>query len=311
MKKILLVAMAATMFAACTQNEELENAGSNKEMKFNTAVMSTTRAGAITNDKFTQFTLYAYTGTDNATAIIGGKSFIKTGNNWDVTGETFYWPGTQNVEFFGYSIETAADAVYEAATATAPTLAYTVNSAIASQEDLLVADKVTQNSSSATTVSIPFKHALTKMSFKIAGDADATSAFSYAITGIKVTANTKGTYEYSSSNWNATTSESKEFTLTNPADFNGGDAAVAVNESLMMIPQTGATITINYTISTTGVTTPIAVEKVFTFTDWAKGKNIAYTIKLPSDAIQKITVTGTFEDDWSTETPNEGMTPNA
>lgn len=304
MKKILFVAMAATMFVACTQNEELENAGSNKEMRFNTAVMSTTRAGAITNELFTQFTLYAYTGADNATAIIGGKTFQKSGNAWGVTGETFYWPGTQNVEFFGYSIETAADAVYDATTATAPTLAYTVNGTIASQEDLLIAEKVTKNSAAdGATVSIPFKHALTKMSFKIAGDDNATSAFSYAITGIKVTANTKGTYEYSSSDWNATTSESKDFTLTKPSDFKGGDAAVAVSEALMMIPQAGATITINYTISTLGLTNPIAVEKAFTFTDWAKGKNIAYTIKLPSNAIQKITVTGTFEDEWLTETP--------
>lgn len=311
MKKILFVAMAATMFAACTQNEELENAASNKEMKFNTAVMSTTRAGAMTNEKFTQFKLYAYTGTENVTAIINGELFTKTVDNWGVTEndaeKTFYWPGKQEVKFYGYSVETIDDTnlIYDAATVSTPTLTYTVKSTIGDQEDLLIPDVITQDASKGTNVSIAFKHALTKMSFKIAGDDNATSAFNYAVKEIKVKANTKGTYQYSTNNWDTTTDTSGDFILTNPTNFKGGDAAVDVTETLMMIPQTGATIAIKYTISTTGVTTPIEVTKEFTFNDWTKGRNIAYTIKLPSNEIQKMTVTALFEDDWKTETPNE------
>lgn len=314
MKKILFVAMAATMFAACTQNEELENAASNKEMKFNTAVMSTTRGTAISNTTFSKFTLYAYYGTEgNTKEIIGGVDFSKTGETWSTSdSKTFYWPGENEVNFWGYSAVDADGNTSKKITnydETNKTFKFEVQAALDDQEDLLVADVVGIKSTTAGgTASISFKHALTKMSFKVIGQ-ETSADFSYNVTGIEISAKATETYDFSTSDWkNTAETTATKFTLTAPAEAISGATPKDVTGFLMMIPQTGATITVTYSV-TAGSYTETNLEKTFTFDDWAKGKNIAYTITLPADKITPMTIKGTAEDTgW--DTPNDGnLTP--
>lgn len=317
MKKILFVAMAATMFAACTQNEELENMGSNKEMKFNTAVMSTTRATAITTASFNQFTLYAYYGENDATGIINGIDFTKNSETWVASsGKTFYWPGENNVNFWGYSAvesdgQTKSDKITEY-NATNKTFKFTVQTASANQEDLLVAEGIQLNSKSNNgTASIAFKHALTKMSFKIIGQETSTD-YSYNVTGITINAKSTETYSLSTKAWETTTPvpASVDFTLTAPENAISGTTATNVSDVLMMIPQTGATITVSYTVTAGGYTTE-SLTKTFTFDAWEKGKNMVYTITLPADAIKPMVVVGEVdnESDWSEGENNGTLTP--
>lgn len=300
MKKILFVAMAATMFAACTQNEELENMGSNKEMKFNTAVMSTTRATAITNADFKKFTLYAYNGES---PIIDGVEFTKAdaGSSWGTTpAKTFYWPGENMVDFWGYSVTTTADITYSKEN---KSFDYTVKATADTQEDVLVAKNIQINANTSTgTASIPFTHALTRMSFKAAGD----KAYTYTVSDIKVNAIPTGTYSFATSKWTAKSAETKvDYTLANPAVINGTTAA-EISSTLMMIPQTGATITIKYTV-TAGDYTTDELTKAFTFDEWSEGKNMAYNIILPSDAVKEIVVEG-VPSEWPTSTTDGELT---
>lgn len=313
MKKILFVAMAATMFAACTQNEELENAVSNKEMKFNTAVMSTTRATAISNSNFSKFTLYAYYGTEGDTKeIINGEDFSKSGETWSTSdSKTFYWPGENEVNFWGYSA-VKADGSTKSESITDynnKTFKFAVQTTLDNQEDLLVADVTKIKSTTAGgTASISFKHALTKMSFKVIGQETSTD-FSYNVTGIEINAKDTETYDFSTSAWQTTSSTTPtKFTLTAPAEAISGATPKDVTGFLMMIPQTGATITVTYSV-TAGGYTETNLEKTFTFDDWAKGKNIAYIITLPADKITPMTIKGTAEDTgWDTSN-NGTLTP--
>lgn len=314
MKKILFVAMAATMFAACTQNEELENAVSNKEMKFNTAVMSTTRATAITNESFKTFTLYAYYGENDAEEIIKGLDFTKTGEIWSTSdNKTFYWPGEAKVNFWGYSaVKADGNAKSESITDyNNKTFKFAVQAAPANQEDLLVANVISLDSKSGGTASISFEHALTKMSFKVIGQ-KTSDDFSYSVTSITISAKDTETYDLSKKAWGNTSGTTPTtFTLTNPTDKIAGTTATNVTDVLMMIPQTGATITVQYSV-TAGNYTEAGLKKTFTFGEWTKGKNIAYTITLPADKITPMTIVGTVEDgDWNTSSEETLTEPAA
>lgn len=303
MKKILFVAMAATMFVACTQNEELENAGSNKEMRFNTAVMSTTRAEATTNSNFSEFKLYAYFSEKNAKTIINGKVFTKNAENstWASGADVFYWPGTENVSFYGYSPSSLTCTGVET-----PTLAYTVDANADNQKDVLVSTK-SQNSDGGT-VALSFTHALTKMAFQVRG---ANPDITYKITSIIINANSIGNYTFGTgegAGWDAGTTPIDYTVATNVADIIGDANATPVGKSLMMLPQQAAKITIEYTYSATGIGEVNAAPKSFTLA-WEEGKNLLYTIEL--DGAKLMNISGeVVEGGWGEATEGT-MTPNA
>ena len=188
MKKILLVALAAAAMVGCSQNEEFDNATTTqkKAMKFNTAVMNTTRGTVITSTNFKEFNLYAYQG---ATEIIGGTKFTGPGT-WTAAGAVFYWPGEQDVNFYGY----AGSVTYNSNSA-APTLDYEVKTTIADQEDVLVSKLTAKSTTNDGKVALSFSHALAKISFKVKGEG--TSDVEYKVQSIKVNAFPSGTYTYS------------------------------------------------------------------------------------------------------------------
>lgn len=293
MKKILLMAMAATMFAACTQNEEFENAGSNKEMRFNTAVMSTTRATAIANANFDKFTLYAQSPT---TTIIDGVLFTKDTDSWiNELSKTYYWPGTDAVDFWGYSVTTMNDIKTNYNKET-KSFDYTVKATADAQEDVLVADNKSFSSTDGTA-SIPFFHALTRMSFKVVGD----NTYTYNVSNITVNATAAGTYDFATKVWTAKTADAKvDYTLTSPAAAVAGTTPSDITSTLMMIPQKDATITVEYTVTAGDYTTP-TITKSFTFDEWTKGRNVAYTITLPADGVKEMVVEG-VPNEWPTAT---------
>lgn len=290
MKKILLVALAAATMVGCAQNEEIENAATSKEMKFGTAVMKTTRAGVITNTGFKNFNLYAVNGTE---VIIDDKGFTKTDQTWEADGGLkFYWPNDENVSFYGYSAETIGNVTFAKAT---PSLTYTVNTVLADQEDLLVASLTTKQSANAGgKIDIPFTHALSKMSIKIKGN-DA-SAVTYAVTGVTINAKAEGTYTYGATPAWTSSATAMDYTLTAPSSVT--ETAVAFASDLMMLPQTGATITVKYTYAVSG-STSIEQTKTLNFPAWEIGSNTAYTLTL--DGAKEIVITGSVGAEWDGE----------
>lgn len=301
MKKILLVALAAAAMVSCSQNEEFENATQKKEMKFNTAVMTTTRAGVITSTNFAKFKLYAYAGS-TPTELISGIEFTKNGDVWGAGDSKFYWPGTETVSFYGYSAETMADDVNYAANSGVPTLTYTVKTDASAQEDLLVA-KVESAATANGSISIPFTHALAKMSFKVKGE-DAN--ISYNVKSIKINAHAAGTYSYADG-WAAPTDTKVDFTVSSTAtSVVGGAAATSIGGTFMMMPQTDATLTVDYEYIVSGITVPVNA-KTYTLT-WTAASNTSYVITL--DGAKEMTISGELADNWDTTPSDTDPTPN-
>ena len=333
MKKILFAAVAAMAITGCSQNEEIEKAAQPVEIGFNTAVSKTTRATTLVNADFTKFTAYAYSTTGafaDATAVnalIPGTDFELKESTWSSGGSVFYWPATDQVSFFAFSPNTTEQLSWGAAVAkTAPTLTYTVKDAVKDQEDLVVAEAMNkQKAISGTTeaVALNFKHALTKIGFKIKGEG---SGITYTLNKVVIKAKNKGVYTYATSTTEATlgtwaipddvtTTTSYTIEPATALSITGADSGGTANETLvgadytaMLIPQdlTGVTFEIYYKAEAGGAmlfdktTTP--EEITFATGNWTAGQSIAYILTLKG--AEKMTITGSVAENWDfTDTP--------
>lgn len=333
MKKILFAAVAAMAITGCSQNEEIEKAAQPVEIGFNTAVSKTTRATTLVNADFTKFTAYAYSTTGafaDATAVnalIPGTDFELKESAWSSGNSVFYWPATDQVSFFAFSPNTTEQLSWGAAVAkTAPTLTYTVKDAVKDQEDLVVAEAMNkQKAISGTTeaVALNFKHALTKIGFKIKGEG---SGITYTLNKVVIKAKNKGVYTYATSTtettlgtWaipdDVTTTTSYTIEPATALSITGADGGGTANETLvgadytaMLIPQdlTGVTFEIYYKAEAGGAmlfdktTTP--EEITFATGNWTAGQSIAYILTLKG--AEKMTITGSVAENWDfTDTP--------
>lgn len=333
MKKILFAAVAAMAITGCSQNEEIEKAAQPVEIGFNTAVSKTTRATTLVNADFKKFTAYAYSTTGafaDATAVnalIPGTDFELKESTWSSGNSVFYWPATDQVSFFAFSPNTTEQLSWGAAVAkTAPTLTYTVKDAVKDQEDLVVAEAMNkQKAISGTTeaVALNFKHALTKIGFKIKGEG---SGITYTLNKVVIKAKNKGVYTYATSTTEATlgtwaipvdvtTTTSYTIEPATALSITGADGGGTANETLvgadytaMLIPQdlTGVTFEIYYKAEAGGAmlfdktTTP--EEITFATGNWTAGQSIAYILTLKG--AEKMTITGSVAENWDfTDTP--------
>lgn len=333
MKKILFAAVAAMAITGCSQNEEIEKAAQPVEIGFNTAVSKTTRATTLVNADFKKFTAYAYSTTGafaDATAVnalILGIDFELKESAWSSGNSVFYWPATDQVSFFAFSPNTTEQLSWGAAVAkTAPTLTYTVKDAVKDQEDLVVAEAMNkQKAISGTTeaVALNFKHALTKIGFKIKGEG---SGITYTLNKVVIKAKNKGVYTYATSTTEATlgtwaipddvtTTTSYTIEPATALSITGADGGGTANETLvgadytaMLIPQdlTGVTFEIYYKAEAGGAmlfdktTTP--EEITFATGNWTAGQSIAYILTLKG--AEKMTITGSVAENWDfTDTP--------
>lgn len=329
MKKILFAAMAALAITSCSQNEEIDTLAQKAEINFNTVVSKTSRAVTTTTDQFNNFKVYAYTHstafdeTTTGNAIIDGVVFDKSENTWSAEGDKkFYWPVSDMVSFFAYSPKNSS-AAFAHTVAGAPTLTYSVAAASADQEDLIVTQKVDQKKSESgatSAVSLNFKHALTKLAFKVRGLGD---GITYTVTKITVNAKGGGTYTYNMtdgdlSTWVANTTDATYMvynTDETALSFEGSDTTpapeanikdlTAADKTLMLIPQSGATVKVTYSAAyTNGSTIRTSAEETIAIADtWTAGQNIIYTLVLkPGEAMD---ITGTLADNWDTVISND------
>ena len=114
MKKVLFLALAAAAVMSCSESEEIENAGQKAEIKLGTVVGNTTRATVTDLPELQKvgFTVYAYnTGATTMASVAtfdAMKEFMAavkvtySAPDWSLTGGTYYWPMTDNLQFFAY-----------------------------------------------------------------------------------------------------------------------------------------------------------------------------------------------------------------
>lgn len=323
MKKILLAAVAALAIVGCTQNEEIENVGNKAEISFKTIVSKTTRVTPMVTDNFSTFKVNAYNteavemGTEASlgTKFMEDVTATKTENTWGIDKGPFYWPMTDNIQFFAYSPATNVKSY--AATTGYPTFSYTVQP-VASQEDLLVAkvENATKAKNGTNGVSLAFAHILTQINFSAKLEADAT----YTVTKIEISgANKTGTFTYGAATltgaWTAT-SEAASYEYAGNYNVTRDENNIVTfstgANALMLLPQTlsaGAKISITYSVVKGGTTTFSGTKEVsLSGQKWEIGKNLRYTLELSSDATA-VTFNPTVNE-WSTEEPGT-ITPPA
>ena len=131
----------------------------------------------------------AFADATEVNALISGTEFELKESTWGSGSSVFYWPATDQVSFFAFSPNTTEQFSWGAAAAkTAPTLTYTVKDAVKDQEDLVVAEAMNKQkatSGSTEAVALNFKHALTKVGFKIKGEG---SGVTYTLNKIVINA---------------------------------------------------------------------------------------------------------------------------
>ncbi len=336
MKKILFAALAALAITSCTQNEEIEAPSQKSEIKFNTAVSKTSRAADITTDGFKAFKSYAYNHANAWTSATTINSFFSNidysttdNTNWigkknDVT-QTFYWPATDYVSFFAYFDASNSATWGEPDAKGAPTLTYTVQDKVNEQKDLVVAellDKQRNQTAGGTTatVSLVFKHALTKIGFQIKGEG---TSISYTVNSITINAKNKGIYTYSATttgantetvlgNWDTTAGTKTSYVITLEADdkiITAAESATSLTNNekyvAMLIPQDldeNVTIEVNYKAELNGVTlcdkttNPEVITLKDTTAPWQPGKSIIYTLNLKGG--ETMSISGNYTSTW-------------
>lgn len=318
MKKILFLAMAAVAMVSCSQNEEIENAGQQAEIKFGTVVKASTKAAVISDLTGTDgFMVSAYnTGATTkdavlSTAFIDNKLVSHSTGAWDIADGPYYWPLNDFVQFFAYAKDVNATNYVVASSATAPTVDYTVVAAAADQKDFVVA-KLLNQQKATTAVTLPFTHALTQVNFSVKAK---NAALKYVVTNVGISGlYSKGTYAFADGAWTNTGTADASYTY--PISATAADVTVTgadakkldtTNGALMLMPQkmsADTKITISYNVYN-GDTQIDKVENsevsLVGKTDWVAGTNIRYTLELASEGA--VITLNPEVSSWAEETP--------
>lgn len=297
MKKVMFAAMAALAITSCSQNEEMDAPSQKVEVGFNSVVGKATRATAMENANFADFKVYAYnTGETeikdvtklDTKVFMPGVSVTKPAAEW-IIGGTYYWPLTDNIQFFAYSPEASTTVADYAATAQYPTFDYTVK-AVADQEDLLAASATDRTKENAVDgVSLTFKHLLTQINFSAKGT---TTGYTYTVSKIEITGvNSKSTFTFDGKetvgSWAVATTPVASYeyagnysVITGAVEAKFGTA----DNALMLMPQTlptGAKIVVSYKVNNGSFdifegTGEVSIKDLV----WAAGSKTRYTLTL-------------------------------
>lgn len=191
--KILAVAAVATVFASCSNEEELANVGKSESNAIRFAGisgLSDTRATPINtaNLTTTNFEVMAFMSADNA-LFMGGKhelghsdqgvKIVYKTSAWDYADkdQQAYWPTAGDVDFYAVSPAMMNDLIpyfgYDM-TSAAKTITYTTfdeygssSSTIANQDVMYAVAKGRNKTNNGTTpVQMKFKHILSQVVFK-------------------------------------------------------------------------------------------------------------------------------------------------
>lgn len=178
-KSILLLAVAAS-FAACTQNEEINDAISQQEIKFDQVLNKTTKAEIVDEAALATeggFAVFGYKSTDANNAVFDAVNVYRASGEgaasvwkYDVTR---YWDKNATYRFYAIAPYAPESGSYSIDKATGKFTVTGVKSGLASASDDFIIDRdgVT-NVSGATAnggnpVSFDFHHIMAKLSFTV------------------------------------------------------------------------------------------------------------------------------------------------
>jgi hypothetical protein len=289
MKKILFVAVCATLLAAGCQKTEILNQVAGEALTFSTHMGKLTKASDadstgvwnLHEQDFKVWAFKAYTDAVNGDApgdVYDDISAIKVtsddnGATWGTTTD-YYWPGVEKeLDFFAVSTgatwsETGISVDIEGEGQTVGSRKLTVNNYVVNNgepnDDLMVAEFVRQHQGmNDKNVKLHFKHALAKVQFKFyttAKDEDTVSVNSIHVDSLKTT----GTLvvEEADSLYADKTGRAAVKLSWNPADSTAQftddkDASITLTSepaefaTWLVLPQDiiGRTVSINYTIN--------------------------------------------------------------
>ncbi|GAE84256.1 fimbrillin family protein [Bacteroides reticulotermitis] len=160
----LLLLAAGCAFHSCSEELVESNvpATGRNEISFRVNGSKMTKAATTTLATLNNFTLTALTGS-TPDIVMDAVSVVRSqdGSLWEYSPKTL-WPATQ-VNFFAYSPANTPNVTAGFKTKTDHTLTYTVPTEAQKQEDFLVAVQEKTAAAGNTTVTLNFKHALSRV----------------------------------------------------------------------------------------------------------------------------------------------------
>lgn len=272
--KILAVAAVATVFASCSNGEELANVGKSESNAIRFAGisgLSDTRTTPIntTNLTTTNFDVMAFMSADNA-LFMGGKhelghsdqgvKIVYNTSAWDYADpdQMAYWPTAGDVDFYAVSPAITDDLVHQGfkydMTSTLKTITYatvdeynTTSRETKTNHDVMyaVAKGLNKTNNGTTAVQMNFKHILSQVVFKAK---TTSSILEVDVKSVKIHNFVhSGTFtlpagEPAMSNWSTSPDEAVSIATVklNAANVKTNNAVVDLSDMaspLMMIPQ--------------------------------------------------------------------------
>lgn len=178
-KSILLLAVAAS-FAACTQNEEINDAISQQEIKFDQVLNKTTKAEIVDKDALAAENGFVVYGgitelpADNSKLTFNGVNVYTDGNEgWTYTTKR-YWNKTATYNFYAIAPYSPANGTY-GFTNNGMFSITSAKSALATESDDFLIDRDGYTGISGATprtVSFDFHHIMAKVAFYVNKSSD-------------------------------------------------------------------------------------------------------------------------------------------
>lgn len=320
MKKYVLFGFAAAMtLASCTQSEVLETA-IESPMEFSSFVNKTTKAPVDDlNFEGSTFGVWGYKGkgTETPTTPIfdsqgttGGKIGIAgnekdnaetvkyTSKGWSYDNLRF-WDKTCNYAFLAYApVDNSVTATINAEKDIIIT-DFTINSKIANQIDLVIADPINLAKgilgNNNGKIQFNFRHILTKANIQFLKSTNLSSEEVKLVSAELKGIGSKATYAKKA--WGETTIPVSFQSIVEPTDLSD-TTPTNMFKDMLMIPQSFEAgkfnLDITYTINGEQFTRTIDLGT----TPWTKNMNILYTLKIDASSI--IFENPTITDGWDT-----------
>lgn len=309
-KGILLLAVAAS-FAACTQNEEINDAISQQEIKFDQVLNKTTKAEIVNEAALVNeggFAVFGYKSTDafvdNKTTVFNNVNVYDASGVWKYD-DTKYWDRTATYNFYAIApYETTATYSLEDGKFTVDGVA----SGLAKDSEDYVIDRTPTDecgisgAGTPSTVGFEFHHIMAKLSFAVKTNLTDAEIKVQSLTmtgwdngaGKFVQTKTDGTWkELNASEWAIATPVEGSATLIGTGSGNAEEVtlsseATTLNDIYIMVPQTIAAETLKFTVNYTIDNEPFVnqVSALSTAQTWGTDSHTTYTLTIGPAAIE-------------------------
>lgn len=307
--KLFVAALATLAFASCSETETVEMPSS-ATIKFDNAFISNSVRAAIGGvDDLTSF--YVFGGFDNQYSnVYNNTAVAREGEKPSYTWRpeyTAYWQIDKVYTFDAY----AANAKIDGATCDANGVNFSKAVTVDGTNDIIVAaaDDVTVNAEFLATpkpVALTFKHTLSQVKFSFATTLENVDI---TISNVKIN-NVQKSGKYANALWTAE-GEAGSYDFTAPVAAVTNTAAGETNALILMPQALGESVTLTFTVNTTGaiklVDKELSVKFPVDAIDMLEGHSYDFKATLtaenidPSNPLKPIQFTVSSVDGWANE----------